>query len=358
MTTPDVVAARAALDAARVVFGPVTDGRAQGSASARAEAMWRAAAGVLHAASGRPDLDGQLLIGEARRQDRLALDAAYPLVALHAWAERVHDAPADAQFARDAQPAPGTQERQIAADAIRVLEQMVTASEQTVVRAPPAPPVMPPPRASYAPPAVGMREEIAAPSSHRRVFRSAGFILSAVVLLLVGAAGAWYAFRARAVSEDFEAGLAAYQRGTPEVARIAFAKAARATPDDERPLIFLGRLAREEGNLPSARRFLDAAIRLAPASAVANRELAAVLLADGNPELARRFYVRAVQLDPNDRLAQGFLACALHRLGRADEAKRWLDRAGTGDWSACLTAPAPTSASPSASPAPSPTTAR
>ncbi len=354
MNAPDVVAARAALDAARVVFGPVAGGNAGGTVSSRAGELWRAAALVLQAASGRPDLDGQLLIGETRRQERLALDAAYPLVALHAWAKRTHAPPTEAPFSGGVRNAPNQQERQIAADALRVLEQMVTASEQTIVRATPLspPPTPPPPRASYAPPpAVSMREEIAAPSSHRRVFRSAGFILSAIVLLLVGGAGAWYAYSTRAVSSDFNEGLAAYRRGTPEVARIAFANAARATPEDERPLIFLGRIAREEGNLSGARRFLDAAIRVAPANAVANRELAAVMLADGNPELARRFYVRAVQLDPNDRLAQGFLGCALHRLGRDDEAKRWSDRAGTGDWSSCLTAPVPLSATPTPTPA-------
>jgi len=186
-----------------------------------------------------------------------------------------------------------------------------------------------------------MLEEIAAPSSHRRVFRSAGFILSVLVVLLLGGVGAWFWYAQRTPAGDFEDGLAAYQRGSREVARIAFAKAARTRADDERPLVFLGRLAREEGNLPSARRFLDAAIRVAPSSAVANRELAAVMLADGNPEVARRFYIRAVQLDPTDRLAQGFLGCALHRLGRSDEAKRWSDRAGPGDWTPCLNAPSP-----------------
>jgi hypothetical protein len=64
------------------------------------------------------------------------------------------------------------------------------------------------------------------------------------------------------------------------------------------------------------------------------------MLAEGNPELARRFYVRALEIDPTDRLSQGFLACALHRLGRFDDASRFVQRAGPGEWSPCLSTPA------------------
>jgi Flp pilus assembly protein TadD len=191
-----------------------------------------------------------------------------------------------------------------------------------------------------------MLEEVAAPPRARGVFGSAGFIIAVCVLLIAGAAGGWFAYSQRTVASAFDDGVAAYQRGAREVARIAFANAARTEPADERPLIFLGRLAREEGNLASARRFLDAAIKVAPTSPLALREMGAVLLADGNPELARRFYVRALQLDPTDRLAQGFLGCALHRLGRPDEAQRWTDRAGPGDWTPCLAAPAPAVSTP------------
>ena len=123
------------------------------------------------------------------------------------------------------------------------------------------------------------------------------------------------------------------------MARLNFARVAQRDPRDARPLVYLGRIAREEGDLARARRFLESAVRVEPASALANRELAATLLADGQPELARRFYVRALEQDPNDRLAQGFLGCALFRLGRVEEARRWYDRAGVGDWTACLVTP-------------------
>ena len=364
------MAARAALDAARVVFGPMLSDSANVGASlnARAAAATQAAQSVLHAVTGRTDLSGQPLIGEARRLGRLSLEDAYPLIALQAWTERARDDSASVGGERL------MQEHTVAADALRSLEH----AERALDNAPPAPnspssfapgqgspngygtrpTVLPPPgeRASSTPPPfdqlrdVRMLQEIDAPPSRRAFLRSTGFIITVVAVLLLGGVGGWYAYNQRSDSHDFQDGVAAYQRGANEVARIAFAKAARRAPSDERPLVFLGRLAREEGNLPSARRFLDAAIRVAPQSAMANRELASVLLADGNPEVARRFYVRALQIDPNDRLAQGFLGCALFRLGRPEEAARWTERAGPGDWTPCVNAPAP-SAAPTTPPA-------
>lgn len=171
-------------------------------------------------------------------------------------------------------------------------------------------------------------------------FASPAFIVAVIGVLVAAAAGGMYLLD-RQRRQDYENGLAAYERGAREVARMAFARAAQEAPDDARPLIFLGRISREENDLPRARRFLEAAVRLDPENATAQRELASALMADGQPELARRFYVRAVELDPTDRLAQGFLGCALMRLGRYDEARRWGDRAGPGEWTPCLSAPFP-----------------
>ena len=351
--------ARAALDAARVVFGRLHSenigGEATTTVDVRAAEAWSAAETVLHAVTGRTDLRGQALIGEARKLGHLSLEDAYPLVALLAWTARASDDPMSMNGDRI------TQERTVAADALRSLEHAVGALDnaphmqstespfapgQRSLSASSPPVAAPPPRertTSASPPFDDVRtlQEVEAPRSRWGFVRSTGFIISLLVVLLLGAAGAWFAFTHTSQSHDFEDGVAAYQRGAREVALIAFAKAARSAPNDERPLVFLGRLAREEGNLPSARRFLDAAIRVAPQSATANRELASVLLADGNPELARRFYVRALQIEPNDRLAQGFLGCALFRLGRPDEAARWTDRAGSGDWTPCLNASVP-----------------
>jgi cytochrome c-type biogenesis protein CcmH/NrfG len=135
----------------------------------------------------------------------------------------------------------------------------------------------------------------------------------------------------------YQESVTAYQSGGLDAAQAGFARVAQDRPDDVRPLIFLGRIAREQNDMQRSRRFLEAAIKQEPANALAQRELAGTLLADGQPELARRFYVRAVELDPTDRTAQGYLGCALHRLARFDEARRWFDRAGTGDWLRCIT---------------------
>ena len=40
------------------------------------------------------------------------------------------------------------------------------------------------------------------------------------------------------------------------------------------------------------------------------------------------------------RLAQGFLGCTLLRMGQPEQAATWLNRAGQGDWSACVAQPA------------------
>ena len=64
------------------------------------------------------------------------------------------------------------------------------------------------------------------------------------------------------------------------------------------------------------------------------------LLATGQYALAKNFYLRAVQIDPNDKAAQGYLGCSLAKMGQADAAARFLNRAGPGAWSACVTSSA------------------
>lgn len=165
--------------------------------------------------------------------------------------------------------------------------------------------------------------------------RSSRFVMGLVVACLVFGGLAAVLF-ARAMSGDpMQDGIEAYQAGQRVVARLAFERALSDDPSDARPLVYLGRLSREEGDLATARRLLEQAVQRAPENALTHRELGSALLADGQPELARRFYVRALSIDPNDRLAQGYLGCSLARLGRVDEARRWFDRAGPGDWMAC-----------------------
>lgn len=370
--------ARAALDAARPVFAP-SRGPAVGDVTTtpewvpldpalktsreRGERMWAATENVLQAATAGSGLTGQALVGEARRRELLTLGDAHALIALYTWVERLREsAPADA---------PSTAEREVAREAWLALEHAADTADmrEAAPRAtgasvvptsvgtepsaapntgagpsryapnrPPEPPPQPAPQARAASAPSGELEVEEPKSSGLMRRRRVGLFAVALLVCVVAAAGMWYARRSQAAG-DFREGVAAYERGAREVARMNFARVAQQHPDDARPLVYLGRIAREEGDMARAKRFLESAVRAEPTNALANRELASTMLADGQPELARRFYVRALEQDPNDRLAQGFLGCALFRLGRMEEARRWYDRAGVGDWTSCLLAP-------------------
>lgn len=342
--------ARAALDAARRVFAA--------SNSHTAPELWQAAQGVLQLAIGRSELTGQALISEVRRLGLINLADAHALVALSSWADLSTGL------------AENEAERILVREAWMALEHAIPEAPLSSYAAPSSAPAGTPP-SPYAPPSAhqpwappgtpmgaagaGAASAAAGPASQTefggatgagtsettsigRGRRRLALIVGAVVLLAaVGGGAAWWFLQGKP-ERDFREAVAAYQRGAHEVARSTFARLAMEHPDDARPLIYLGRITREDGDLARARTFLTNAVRLAPGSAIAARELASIMLADGQPEIARRFYVRAVELDPTDRTAQGFLGCALVRLARFDEAQRWIQRAGPGDWQGCLAA--------------------
>lgn len=335
--TEDVrTSVRAALDAARVVFGPAT--------TATAPELWATAQQLLQQVVGRPELTGQALVGEARRLGHITLSDAHALVALSSWADRTSG------------PATDEAERLIVRESWMALDHGTSAVLNRVAddvprmvpnvpfNAPFSPPSHAPANTSSpaagntsagssagAPAGAPMNTPITPTAPRARKFLLLGGAIG--LLALFGSVGWWY-WNGRA-ERTLQSGIAAYQRGARESARTAFVEAAQLDAGDARPLIYLGRITREEGDLARARRFLTNAVRLDPASALAARELAAVMLADGQPEIARRFYVRAIELDPADRSAQGFLACALFRLQRYDEARRWMERAGPGEWQGC-----------------------
>jgi tetratricopeptide (TPR) repeat protein len=319
-----------------------------GAAVDRARQAWSAVVVVLRALTAREDLSGQAMIAEARRQQHLALSDAHALAALHDWVDRLantHASSADAIVER---------ERAIARDALQALDNAMESIEANGGPAAAGPRVdAAPGAAAYidsvsamgssrreppvaAAPAAGYDETIEAPA-RRRWGGNSRVLLGVMALSLlvgIGVVG-WMALARRNTEAMYRDAVAAYQRGARETARVAFARVAQDRPDDPRPLVFLGRIAREDRDFALSRRFLEAAVRTDPRHALAQREFASTMLAEGQPELARRFYVRAIELDPADRAAQGFLGCALLRLNRFDEARRWFDRAGPGDWMQC-----------------------
>jgi len=241
--------ARAALNAARFVLSPESNTPAPG--------VWASAQQVLRAVTARPELSGQALIGEARRMGALTLTDAHALVALVTWAD-ASDRSAESES-----------ERTLLREAWSALDHAVQMNRATAFDAPLRPtvndmpaigaPIIGAPRVGLDPPAT--REPYSsgvfdAPTS-RRV--PAGLIVGVLVTVIVIAAGAWWMLSQRS-DRAYSDGVAAYARGAREVARTAFAQAAQRHPDDAGPLVFLGRMSREDGDLTRARRALVLAL--------------------------------------------------------------------------------------------------
>ena len=186
---------------------------------------------------------------------------------------------------------------------------------------------------------------LAAAQSRRRFPKLSLPVLIGVVVVLLFAVGVYFAFRGSG-GDGLTAGIDAMQNGQRERARGEFTNAVKEDPKAATPHVFLARLAREEGDLATARAQLDTALRLEPKNAIALREMGLILFASRQYDLARRFFVRAVQANPQDRASQGYLGCALMRLNRVQEATKFINNAGSGPWTACLqplttTAPPP-----------------
>jgi tetratricopeptide (TPR) repeat protein len=222
----------------------------------------------------------------------------------------------------------------------------VAAAREALSHLAAAPPPVTPLPLNTAPPAAATVPvaHTAAASSGPGVGRVLGF----VVLLAVIAGGAAYGVIAwrkqsagRAAAASYSAddlvsrGVAAYQAGHVDSARVFFNHAAEHDTADAVPHIYLGRIAREAGDLGTARAELVRAVHLAPNNEIAQREMGAALLAAGQYELASKFYIRAIALDSTDRSALGFYGCTLKRLGQAQQATQYLTRAGQGPWTAC-----------------------
>jgi tetratricopeptide (TPR) repeat protein len=318
---------------------------AQAAPPVRAEAIsraWRAVEVTLLEAVPPPARQaatpprGQDLVRVLRQRDVLSLEQGHALLDLLAVAERGQRpdgglTDADVVAARDAlarlQSAP-------IPEAARPLPPAATAATG------PAPPREVPATGSPGPTRPAPRRASAyIVGSLLALVLAIGAIAFAVVTRRGGGVGGWPFGESPRVR-----GIAAFDAGRLEEARAALGEAIRADSLDAVSHLYLGRIARAGGDTTTARTELVAAVRLAPASGDALRELGAYFLAERNPDLARRFYARAVGVDPADRAAAGYLACALGQLGRTTEAARFRERAGPGPWTHCAPAPGATPA--------------
>lgn len=325
-------AALAALDAARPVVARLDATRDPEDAAADLIDGWTAVETALRSLMGGSSLAGQALVTELRQRQLLSLDQTHALMEFNAARQR----------------AQRTDYRPTAADVASAREGFLKLEAGLMAA--------PTPVAANAVPAAGVPAGYAATGARQAEHvvepvgrRSPLALILGLLALVVVALGAWWFLTQREPAGDvaLSRGIAHLEGGRREAARGEFSKAARDNPESAEPHIFLARMAREERDYQTARRELDAAIRLEPNNHVAHREMGALLFTIGNYDLARSFYIRALRGDATDRSSMGYLGCSLARLGRTQEAATWIQRAGQGPWSNCLMAgPAPMQAAP------------
>lgn len=316
MATASERTALAALDAARPVIARLDTARGSEDLAADLIESWSAVETALRSLLGGSSLTGHALIRELRQRQALTFEQANALAEFSAARDRAQrtdyrPSPADVSAARDA---------------FLKLETGLMASVN------PPPPVPTPRSAATIPMPSGETME-RAPRPRRRVPWipvAAGAVFAVLIALLL----IFQPF-GNSSTKDTREGIRLLSEGKREVARDMFKKAAREDPKAALPLVYVGRMFREEQRFDSARVYLETAIRRDPGNAAAFREMAKLLFTQRNYELARTFFIRSIQAEPGNREAQGYLGCTLIRLGRFEEGQRFIQRAGSGDWSAC-----------------------
>jgi tetratricopeptide (TPR) repeat protein len=383
MSPQNSQAAIAALNGVRPVLAHFDTPRTAEDLAADIIDLWAGAEGALQSLVGNSSLTGQQLVRAARQAELITLEQAHSLLEFLAARDR-----ANRTSYKPTQP-----DGDAALEGFRALESALTGSApgkrsttssplkaaytprgtHTVQPPQPASPYAPPspgPGGYRQPPAYAGRRMAGPPTIELPgAFTSAGGeggstggggglgrgnvehalaaaerrrwpkvslpILAGVAVVLLFSVGVYFAFRGSG-GDGLTAGIDAMQNGQRERARGEFAKAVKEDPDAATPHVFLARLAREEGDLASARAQLDTALRLEPKNAIALREMGLILFGSRQYDLARRFFVRAVQANPQDRASQGYLGCAMMRLNRVPEGTKWISGAGNGPWTACL----------------------
>jgi tetratricopeptide (TPR) repeat protein len=278
--------------------------------------IWNAVEVAMRALLGGSALGGQPLVQELRQRNMISIEQAHALLDFLAARDRVkrteyRPTSADVNAARDAYTKLDQGLRAEAAAGAGATATGTTAPGAAPPKVVPTP--VPPPRRSRIP----------------------WLPIGAVLLVLVAAGAAWYYFEGGGPSAAMRRGIDAYNGGRLALARTEFQDAANARPEDAMPHIWLGRVARDQGDFATAGREISRAVQLEPRNYQAHRELGSYFLTLRNYDAARRAFVRALELQPRDRTSLGYLGCSLIRLGRLDEGQRFLVRAGQGAWMAC-----------------------
>ncbi|HEV7837748.1 MAG TPA: tetratricopeptide repeat protein [Gemmatimonadaceae bacterium] len=388
MSPANTQAASAALNGVRPVLKHFDTPRSAEDLAADIIDLWVGAEAALQALIGGSSYSGQLLIRAARQSEVVTLDQAHALLEFLAARDRANrtsykptqadgDAAVDGFRALESALTGGAPVKQSRPTPSSPLQAAYTPrSGRPAVSAPPppapTPPPLPQPVSPYAPPSAGgLRQPYMRPPSatggpptvelpppaytsanagrgniehaleaaeakRRRMPNIPLWVLIGIPVLLILLIGGWMLFGRGSGAGGLTAGVDAMQAGQREKARGEFAKAVKDNPNDATPHVFLARLAREEGDLTTARAQLDTALRLQPKNPIALREMGLILFSSRQYDLSRRFFVRAVQANPQDRASQGYLGCALMRLNRVQEGTKFINGAGNGAWTTCL----------------------
>src|SRR5688500_12530814 len=209
---------------------------------------WNGTEIALRSLLGGSALSGQALIRELRQREMLSLGQTHALMEFLAARERAgrteyHPTAADVAAARH-----GFQELEGA------LTGPITAET--------------PAATAYAGPADATIVTVANRRPSRRTMAIAA---SVVVLLAVVGIVAWQMMSGGSAASATAEGAALLQAGGRGEARRAFEEAAREHPEAAGPHIYLGRMAREDGDFNTAYEELRRAVELEPANYLAHR---------------------------------------------------------------------------------------
>jgi len=358
MTPADRSAAQSALDSGKATYARLDQIRGPEDVAADLVDLWGVTESAMKAMLGGSTLSGQTIVREVRQRGLLTLDQANALASFWDARSRVDDVQyrptlTDIGYARVAynqlsealtrpvQAPPASQPLQGQPGGAAQLGGLPGVAQQPSSVQPGAPV---PAAQSIEMPMYEPRP-IQVPPPRRFPAVLVGGIVAAV--LIVGGLAYFLFFGHASYDSAMASAVQLMQGGQPEAARGAFLKIVAEHPDQAEPHVFLSRIARNDGDMTTARNELVTAIKAEPNNPLPQREMGLLLLASNNVDLARAFLVRAVKLAPSDSAAQGYLGCALMRLNRTEEAQKFLSRAGPGAWSSCAV---PTSAGPAGSP--------